>query len=233
MSPYRKSWSYENLVLQPMIRSPLTGSDNVTLIERVPSERLIARWQSCFSIDITDELPNVPEILKYRCNDTGLIYFTPLHAAGSERLYGQPQLIPWYYQKDKWEYRIASLELRRCRSIFEVGCGTGEFRKIAGRDGHEVIGTELNSRAAAQARDAGLNVIEQPLSQLCAIHKESFDAVCGFQVLEHVSDPASFTRAALEVVRPGGRLALAVPNSTGCVGLGYDLLQYSPHHMSW
>jgi hypothetical protein len=50
-----------------MIRSPLTGSDNVTLIERVPSERLIARWQSCFSIDITDELPNVPEILKYRC----------------------------------------------------------------------------------------------------------------------------------------------------------------------
>jgi 2-polyprenyl-3-methyl-5-hydroxy-6-metoxy-1,4-benzoquinol methylase len=216
-----------------MITSLLTGSDNISLIERIPSQRLITSWLSELSIDIRDELHSVPEIRKYRCNDTGLMFFTPPHAAGSEWLYQQLQMIPWYYQRDRWEYGIACRELRRCRSIFEVGCGTGEFLKIARRDGHEVAGTELNSRAAAQAREAGLNVTEQPLGQLCAMNKEAFDAVCAFQVLEHVADPATFIETALKIVRPGGRMAFAVPNSAGYVGLGYDLLQNPPHHMSW
>jgi 2-polyprenyl-3-methyl-5-hydroxy-6-metoxy-1,4-benzoquinol methylase len=216
-----------------MILSLLTGSDNVTLIERIPSKSLIACWQSYFSIDITDELRSVRDILQYRCNDTGLIYFTPAYAAGSKRLYERLQVIPWYYQKNKWEYGVACRELRQCTSIFEIGCGTGEFLKIASSNGHRVAGSELNSRAATQARNAGFNVMEQALNQLCAVHNEAFDAVCAFQVLEHISDPVSFIRAALGLVRPGGRLVLAVPNSAGFEGLGYDLLQYPPHHMSW
>lgn len=215
------------------IRSLITASENVTLLHTIPTKGLIASWLSEFSIDITNELHSVPDILKYRCNDTGLTFFTPSNVAGSEWLYEQLQLIPWYYQTDKWEYRIARRELQRCKSVFEVGCGTGEFLKILCKDAHDVTGAELNLHAAAQARQAGLNVSDEPLDQVCATHKEEFDAVCGFQVLEHVPDPTNFIRRTIDLVRPGGKVVFAVPNSAGFEGLGYDLLQNPPHHMTW
>jgi SAM-dependent methyltransferase len=63
--------------------------------------------------------------------------------------------------------------------------------------------------------------------------KGPFDAVCSFQVLEHVCNPGDFIREAIEMVKRGGKLLFVVPNSAGFEGLGYDLLQYPPHHMSW
>jgi SAM-dependent methyltransferase len=209
--------------------SLFTGSNNVTLVETVSAERLIARWQTEYQIDIRQELRGVSEILRYRCNDTGVSYFSPRQIAGSDWLYEQLQQIPWYYQEDKWEYRVARRELRQCKSVFEVGCGTGAFLKILKIDGHDASGTELNQQAAAQARHAGLDVSVQPLGTV----SKKFDAVCCFQVLEHVVDPASLIRGMAELTKSGGKIVFAVPNSDGFVNLGYDLLQYPPHHMSW
>lgn len=228
----KKSADFE-VFQRSTVRSLLTGSDNVTLLEEIPAKRLIESWRSEFAIDVSDQFFNIPTVSKYQCDDTGLIHFAPSSAAGSERLYEQLQQIPWYYQKDKWEYRIARDELRRCRTIFEVGCGTGEFLKIMSRDGHEVAGVELNPDAATTARGAGLDVSEEYLEEMCVTHKDVFDAVCSFQVLEHVPDPANFIRHIIGLARAGGKIVFAVPNSAGYVGWGNDLLQYPPHHMSW
>jgi SAM-dependent methyltransferase len=216
-----------------LLHSPVTGSENVTLLETIPAARLIAWWQSEFSIDITNQFHGIANIWKFRCNDSGLICFGPHTIAGMEWLYEQLEKLPWYYQSDKWEYRIALQELRKCRSVFEFGCGRGEFLDLLGRDGHEVAGVELNPHAAAQARQAGLNVSEEPGAKLDRKLEGTFDAVCSFQVLEHVPDPAGFIREAIELVKHGGKVLFAVPNSAGFEGLGYDLLQYPPHHMSW
>jgi SAM-dependent methyltransferase len=163
---------------------------------------LIGSWQSEFQIDITNELQGLSNILQYRCNDTGLICFTPGTVAGSQWLYEQLQLVPWYYQKDRWEHRIARRELQQCKSVFEAGCGTGEFLKILREDAHDVAGVELNLNAAAHARQAGLNVWDGLLDQVSATHKEEFDAVCSFQVLEHVPDPASFIQSTIHPFTP-------------------------------
>lgn len=214
-------------------RSPVTGSENVTLLETIPAERLIAWWQSEFSIDVTNQFHEVFNIWKSRCNDSGLIYFGPDTVVGIESLYQQLQRFPWYYQDDKWEYQIARRNLRWSKSVFEFGCGTGRFLHLLAHDGHEVAGVELNKCAAAQAREAGLNVFEESAAEVNGKLKGPFDAVCGFQVLEHVSNPGNFIRGAIKLAKRGGKLLFVVPNSAGFEGLGYDLLQYPPHHMSW
>jgi len=210
--------------------SPLTGKRNVTLVETRSARQLIASWQAEYQIDISKELQGIPEIFKYRCNDTSLGFFTPQNAAGSEWLYEQLQQIPWYYQKDKWEYRVARNELRQCKAILEIGCGTGEFLKLLKADGHEAMGSELNRRAVSQARAIGLEVSDEELG---TFRESEFDAACSFQVLEHVTDPATFIRSITKLVKPGGKIAFAVPNSSAFTGFGYDILQYPPHHMSW
>jgi SAM-dependent methyltransferase len=191
--------------------SPVTGSENVTLLGTIPAAQLIAWWQSEFSIDITNQFHEIFNIWKYRCNDSELIYFRPDSVAGLDSLYQQLQKISWYYQNDKWEYGIARRDLRWSKSVFEFGCGTGGFLRLLAHDGHEVAGVELNKRAAAQARAAGLNVSGESAAELNSKLKE----------------------ASIKLVKRGGKLLFAVPNSAGFEGLGYDLLQYPPHHMSW
>src|SRR6185369_13477918 len=42
--------------------------------------------------------------------------------------------------------------------------------------------------------------------------RAGFDAIFAQHVLEHVPDPRSFLSAARELLRPGGRLVICVPN---------------------
>jgi ubiquinone biosynthesis O-methyltransferase len=45
-------------------------------------------------------------------------------------------------------------------------------------------------------------------------HRESFDAVCGLEVIEHVEDVDLFLRSCAACIRPGGRLFLSTVNRT-------------------
>jgi SAM-dependent methyltransferase len=62
----------------------------------------------------------------------------------------------------------------------------------------------------------------------------SFDAVCLFQILEHVADPMRLLQELTRLVRPGGILVVAVPDYCGPSGLFFAdaLTQLPPHHLS-
>jgi SAM-dependent methyltransferase len=97
--------------------------------------------------------------------------------------------------------------------------------------GARIQGTELNENAISQAREKDLPVVQMDLDEL-GRGGETFDAVCAFQVLEHVHRPRELLGAMTKVLEPGGMLILSVPNRDSFLRHQYNLLDMPPHHMT-
>ncbi len=213
------------------IASPLTGSKDITLLKIIHTEQLIEDWKKSFQIDIAEELHGHKEIHLYRCNQTKLKFFVPFEIAGSGKFYEQLQKFNWYYMHDKWEYRVALKDLSACNNILEIGAGIGAFVQSGIDAGLNIIGIELNEAAikAAQAKNIPLKRLD--LKEAVNLYFESLDAVCSFQVLEHVPNPYDFVNWSTQLLKPGGKLILSVPNAESFLKDGYFLVDMPPHHM--
>jgi SAM-dependent methyltransferase len=83
-------------------------------------------------------------------------------------------------------------------------------------------------------RSLGFAVHQLMLHDLSETTSERFDAICSFQVLEHVSNPREFLDGMIGVLRPGGTIILSVPNAAVMRKIdpdNQDLLNQPPHHM--
>ena len=117
--------------------------------------------------------------------------------------------------------------------VLEVGCGAGYFLEKLLQQGKKVQGVELNTAAAAFAREREVPVAAVALEDFAAQHRESFAAVCLFQVIEHVAEPLEFLDHALTCLQPGGLLVLCVPNMAGILGRMDPLVSnIPPHHVT-
>ena len=108
-----------------------------------------------------------------------------------------------------------AIRLRELRDVapgrlLDVGCGKGRFLAAARDAGWDVVGVEFAPDLAASARLQGVEVhagdfLEVPLDG-------DFDVITMWHVLEHLPDPAKAIARAVELLRPGGRLVVSVPN---------------------
>jgi SAM-dependent methyltransferase len=213
--------------------SPLTGSPEVRLIKETPVGEIVANWQRLWAIDIGDELRGTDFVSLYECRRSGMRFFMPAHVAGSGRLYEQLDRFDWYYLADKWEHRLAMNDVRHCGRVLEFGCGNGAFVKnVRHKWGGSVEGIELNEHAVAVARAGGLTVHEKNLTELLREGRR-YDAICAFQVLEHMSDPRTFLENLIGLLDDGGKLILSVPaNDSFTKYAGAHPLDEPPHHMT-
>ncbi|MDY6786072.1 MAG: class I SAM-dependent methyltransferase [Cyanobacteriota bacterium] len=215
-----------------MAISPLTGSSNISLLENIKVQKIIENWQDTFQIDITEELGGYAEIQKYQCNQTQLKFFFPQDIAGSEKLYQQLQQFDWYYMADKWEYEVAISDLLDCNSVLEIGSGSGAFVKRGSGIGLNIRGIETNTAAVRIAQHNNIAVEKLDLKEAAKVYSNSMDAVCSFQVLEHLPDPKSFIELSLQILKANGKLIFAVPNANSFLKYKEYLLDLPPHHMS-
>ena len=215
-----------------MHMSPLTNSQDVTLLKEFTSDQLILDWKNSFNIDISEELQDHEEIYLYQCNDTKLKFFFPFDIAGSDKLYEQLQKFDWFYMPDKWEHRIALKSLSSCNDILEVGCAFGAFVESALKLGLNAQGIELNLAAVEVAKKKNLPVESMDLQEFAEKYPLSQDAICSFQVLEHIAQPRKFIELCLQSLRPNGKLIFCVPNAESFLKYQYNLLDMPPHHMT-
>jgi 2-polyprenyl-3-methyl-5-hydroxy-6-metoxy-1,4-benzoquinol methylase len=110
--------------------------------------------------------------------------------------------------------RVAMLgdALKPSARVLDVGCGTGEFLKLAKEKGCEVIGIEPGKAYAHFARsEYELDVING-LWQDADLPEKGFDVVTCNQVVEHLRDPMAALGAIANWLKPDGVAFIAVPD---------------------
>jgi 2-polyprenyl-3-methyl-5-hydroxy-6-metoxy-1,4-benzoquinol methylase len=94
--------------------------------------------------------------------------------------------------------------------IVDVGCGRGGFLKYLHGRGYDCVGLEIPSFPLPPS-SPGLTFLHASLEE-APIAPASVDAISIWHVLEHIPLPGQVVRRAAELLRPGGVLAVAVPN---------------------
>jgi 2-polyprenyl-3-methyl-5-hydroxy-6-metoxy-1,4-benzoquinol methylase len=97
--------------------------------------------------------------------------------------------------------------------VLEVGCSSGALTEHVKALGCAVVGVERRPKAAAQARSFAEDVVvgdieEMPLPWAAS----SFDVILLLDVLEHLVNPSATVRRLLPLLKPAGRVIVAVPN---------------------
>ncbi len=102
------------------------------------------------------------------------------------------------------------------RRVLEVGCGDGSLLEAVARrwPGATCIGVEPSLTAVEAAQARGRNVVQGVLGETLplGVAKGDFDLIYTVHVIEHVSDPAAFLKAAAVLTRDGGRMVVTCPD---------------------
>lgn len=163
-----------------------------------------------------------------RCRDCGLIYLNPRPTpAGIGQYYPEDymsfhraiedepsRLMRWARRRKLIQRRklLEKISARAGGAVLDVGCGTGLFLHEMELGGWQAKGVEPSPTAAAYARDRfGLDVTLGFLKDLDA-PAASFDLITFWDVLEHTFSPSADLAAACSLLKPGGLLAVNVPN---------------------
>jgi SAM-dependent methyltransferase len=133
-------------------------------------------------------------------------------------------------QKRKLIERITGL---RKGKLLDVGAGTGAFADQMKSHGWEL--TALEPDQGAREVSARLYKIEiRPADELFKLPVGSFNAITLWHVLEHVHDLHGYIKQFKQLLKPDGKLFIAVPNYTSIdAGIyGKDWAAYDvPRHL--
>jgi len=207
------------------MKCPLCLTQRTAVLEVLEFERIKHLYRSQLGVEV---VTTNDHLTLRKCQRCDLRFYDPC-PAGDASFYTQLAKHKWYYLSEKNEFEIAARYLSECRSLLEIGAGTGAF--AAKLPQIRYLGLELNGNAAAEARSEGVNVQAETIEMHVSRKETAYDAVCSFQVLEHIPDTHGFLSAAVSSIKPGGLMIHSVPSEDSFMGRRANvILNMPPHH---
>jgi 2-polyprenyl-3-methyl-5-hydroxy-6-metoxy-1,4-benzoquinol methylase len=108
--------------------------------------------------------------------------------------------------------------------ILDLGAGIGAFLNTMKERGWEISGIEPDSGARQQAKNL-FNIELQETNALEHLRENNFDAITLWHVLEHVHQLHTYVERLKNLLKPSGKIFIAVPN--------YSSLDNSIYKLYW
>ena len=164
-----------------------------------------------------------------RCNDCGLVFVNPRPTRAAIERYYPPNYAPHAPGAPSRAEAIYYRLFRRVgvapgARVLDVGCGGGKFLLFLRERGYRVAGVEPNAAVARALRERfDLETHAGEIAE-AGLPDGAFDVVTFWWVLEHTHEPLEALRQAHRVLRPGGRVVVALQNfaSLGRLTFGRD-----------
>ncbi len=162
----------------------------------------------------------------FKCSQCGLVITHPFpYKKDAEKYYQSDEyfshpekkkniiaaLYDWVKQRNiKYKYRQATSGLNPGR-ILDIGCGAGDFLTYAQSKGWEVCGIEPNEKAKTHSEKRLNAKIFKP-EEIVNFNNNTFDVVTLWHVLEHIEDLNEQIGQLKRILKPQGRVIIALPN---------------------
>ncbi|MFM1929518.1 MAG: hypothetical protein RL387_846 [Bacteroidota bacterium] len=113
-------------------------------------------------------------------------------------------------QKSSW---VQSLFTGYKGKLLEIGAGTGAFANAMHEKNWEITALEPDASSRQKALE-NYNLHLLATDTLYQIEENTQDVICLWHVLEHVHDLKGYFKTFSKILKPNGRLIIAVPNYT-------------------
>lgn len=122
--------------------------------------------------------------------------------------------------------------------VLDAGCATGDFLAEAA-EAFEIFGFDISAAAIAHAKQRLPQLSERLTAQRLedvGASWQGFDAVCLWDVIEHVADPVMVIQRMMDRVKPGGYLFMSTPDFgsfTARMMRSYWAFMTPPYHLGY
>ena len=134
------------------------------------------------------------------------------------------------YDQSRYDREAVSLQARlehwlpadKDANILDVACGAGQFLYFLNKKGYvNVAGVDVSPEQVEISRNVCSNVVLTDALAYLTEHKNAFDLITGFDVIEHFHKSELFPilDAMHAALKPGGRLILQTPNAESPWGM--------------
>jgi len=117
----------------------------------------------------------------------------------------------WFVGRRGLALRLLRKYLRTERpDVLDLGCGTGVvLRELS--SWARPVGLDMSEKALGYCRQRNLTDLVQGDGVKLPFAEESFDAIIGLDIFEHIEDDRAAFAESFRVLRPGGIVVLSVP----------------------
>lgn len=213
---------------------PLCRTRTGELLEEVATAEVFRLLRSVWHAPVSEAVESAHSasrvLRRVRCSSCGLEHFDPV-VPGRQEFYNELGQVGSYYVH-RWEFEEVASLLESVDRVLDIGAGDGTFLAGIAHRVESAVGFDQSEVANAHLRASGLQAGDGSLDEFASSRAGEFSVITAFQVLEHVSDVREIIEPALELLAPGGRLFISVPNRERWSQEPLEPLDWPPHHLS-